>query len=158
MAETYPVLPLKNTVVYPQIVIPLAVGRPKSLAAVNAGIDSGRRIVTVAQKKANIEDPSRDDLFPIGTIATINRVEKREKGAQVIVQGVERIRLGLAIDGSSHLEVEYERLPSLSMEELGDDAANVDALLRETWSCPSASPASMAAATATRSSSSSSAP
>ena len=131
MAETYPVLPLKNTVVYPQIVIPLAVGRPKSLAAVNAGIESGRRIVTVAQKQASIEDPARDDLFPIGTIATINRVEKREKGAQVIVQGVERIRLGTAIDGSSHLEVEYERLPSLSMEELGDDAANVDALLRE---------------------------
>ena len=131
MAETYPVLPLKNTVVYPQIVIPLAVGRPKSLAAVNAGIDSGRRIITVAQKQASIEDPSRDDLFPVGTIATINRVEKREKGAQVIVQGVERIRLGAAIDGDNHLEVEYERLPALSMEELGDDAANVDALLRE---------------------------
>ena len=131
MAESFPVLPLKNTVVYPQIVIPLAVGRRKSLAAVNAGIESGRRIVTVAQKQANIEDPSRDDLFPIGTIATINRVEKRDKGAQVIVQGVERIRLGPAIDGDNHLEVEYERLPTLSMEELGDDAAGVDALLRE---------------------------
>ena len=131
MAETYPVLPLKNTVVYPQIVIPLAVGRPKSLAAVNAGIESGRRIVTVAQKKAGIEDPSREDLFPIGTIATINRVEKREKGAQVIVQGVERIRLGAAIDGQNHLEVEYERLHSLSMEELGEDSTHVDALLRE---------------------------
>ncbi len=131
MAETYPVLPLKNTVVYPQIVIPLAVGRPKSLAAVNAGIESGRRIVTVAQKQANIEDPSREDLFPIGTIATINRVEKRDKGAQVIVQGVERIRLGAAIDGENHLEVEYVRLPSLSMEELGEDSTHVDALLRE---------------------------
>ena len=131
MAETYPVLPLKNTVVYPQIVIPLAVGRPKSLAAVNAGIESGRRVVTVAQKQANVEDPSRDDLFPIGTIATINRVEKRDKGAQVIVQGVERIRLGAAIDGRNHLEVEYERLRSLSMDELGADATHVDALLRE---------------------------
>ena len=131
MAETYPVLPLKNTVVYPQIVIPLAVGRPKSLAAVNAGIESGRRVVTVAQKQANVEDPSRDDLFPIGTIATINRVEKRDKGAQVIVQGVERIRLGAAIDGRNHLEVEYERLRSLSMDDLGEDATHVDALLRE---------------------------
>ena len=131
MAESYSVLPLKNTVVYPQIVIPLAVGRPKSLAAVNAGIESGRRIVTVAQKQANVEDPSREDLFPIGTIATINRVEKRDKGAQVIVQGVERIRLGAAIDSQHHLEVEYERLPSLSMEELGEDATHVDALLRE---------------------------
>ena len=131
MAETYPVLPLKNTVVYPQIVIPLAVGRPKSLAAVNAGIDSGRRIVTVAQKQANIEDPSRDDLFTVGTIATINRVEKRDKGAQVIVQGTERIRLGQSIAGSDHLEVEYERMESLSMDDLGTDATHVDALLRE---------------------------
>ena len=131
MAESYPVLPLKNTVVYPQIVIPLAVGRPKSLAAVNAGIESGRRIITVAQKQAGIEDPSRDDLFAIGTIATINRVEKRDKGAQVIVQGTERIRLGATIDGQTHLEVEYERLPSLTMENLGEDATHVDALLRE---------------------------
>ncbi len=131
MAETYPVLPLKNTVVYPQIVIPLAVGRPKSLAAVNAGIESGRRIITVAQKQASIEDPSRDDLFAIGSIATINRVEKRDKGAQVIVQGMERIRLGTAINRRKHLEVEYERLPSLTMENLGEDATHVDALLRE---------------------------
>ncbi len=131
MAETYPVLPLKNTVVYPQIVIPLAVGRPKSLAAVNAGIESGRRVITVAQKRAGIEDPGRDDLFVIGTIATINRVEKRDKGAQVIVQGMERIRLGPGIEGQRYLEVEYERLPSLTMENLGEDATHVDALLRE---------------------------
>ena len=131
MAETYPVLPLKNTVVYPQIVIPLAVGRPKSLAAVNAGVDSGRRIVTVAQKQATVEDPSRDDLFAVGTIATINRVEKRDKGAQVIVQGVERIRLGQSITDSGHLEVEYQRLEPLTMDSLGEDATHVDALLRE---------------------------
>ncbi len=131
MAETYPVLPLKNTVVYPQIVIPLAVGRPKSLAAVNAGIDSGRRIVTVAQKQASVEDPTREDLFTVGTIATINRVEKRDKGAQVIVQGVERIRLGDSIADSGHLEVEYERLASPTMDNLGEDATHVDALLRE---------------------------
>jgi len=131
MAETYPVLPLKNTVVYPQIVVPLAVGRPKSLAAVNAGIDSGRRIITVAQTQADIENPARENLYSIGTIASINRVEKRDKGAQVIVQGVERIRLGTAIADRNHLEVEYQRLPSPTMENLGEDATRVQALLRE---------------------------
>lgn len=131
MAETYPVLPLKNTVVYPQIVIPLAVGRPKSLAAVNAGIDSGRRIITVAQKQATVKDPSREDLFTVGTIATINRVEKREKDAQVIVQGMERIRLGQPINGGDYLEVDYQRLEPLTMDDLGEDATHVDALLRE---------------------------
>ena len=58
MAETYPVLPLKNTVVYPQIVIPLAVGRTKSLAAVKAGVDAEQRIITAAQKQAGKEDPA----------------------------------------------------------------------------------------------------
>ena len=85
MAETYPVLPLKNTVVYPQIVIPLAVGRPRSLAAVKAGLEGERRIITAAQRKAGKEDPQCKDLFPIATISTINHIERREKGSQVIV-------------------------------------------------------------------------
>ena len=131
MSETYPVLPLKNTVVYPQIVVPLAVGRPRSLGAVNAGAEAGRRIITVAQRQANVESPDLDDLFQIGTISTINRIEKRDKGAQVIVQGMERIRLGPSVDGEQYLEVEYERLPALNMDDLGEDAARIEALLRE---------------------------
>ncbi|MEE8245177.1 MAG: LON peptidase substrate-binding domain-containing protein, partial [Pseudomonadales bacterium] len=131
MAETYPLLPLKNTVVYPQIVRPLAVGRAKSLAAVNAGAEAGRRIITVAQKLSNLEDPIRDDLYDIGTISTINRIEKRDNGAQVIVQGMERVRLGQPTDERHFIEIEYERLPKLTMDELGDDTAHVDALLRE---------------------------
>ena len=131
MAETYPLLPLKNTVVYPQIVTPLAVGRAKSLAAVNAGAEAGRQIITVAQKQANLEDPVRADLFDIGTISTINRIEKRDNGAHVIVQGIERIRLGQPTDERHYIEIEYERLPKLSMDDLGDDTAHVDALLRE---------------------------
>ncbi len=131
MAETYPLLPLKNTVVYPQIVRPLAVGRAKSLAAVNAGAEAGRRIITVAQKLSNLEDPIRDDLYDIGTISTINRIEKRDNGAQVIVQGMERVRLGQPTDERHFIEIEYERLPKLTMDALGDDTAHVDALLRE---------------------------
>ncbi len=131
MAETYPVLPLKNTVVYPQIVIPLAVGRPRSLAAVKAGLEGERRIITAAQRKAGKEDPQCKDLFPIATISTINHIERREKGSQVIVQGVERVRLRPVEHQNDYLEAEYERLPQLSMENLGKQAAHVDALLRE---------------------------
>ena len=131
MAETYSVLPLKNTVVFPQIVIPLAVGRKRSLAAVKAGVEAGRRIITAAQKEAGIEDPSWENLFEIATISTINHIEKRDKGSQVIVQGAERVRLRPAAQHEDYLEAEYERLPSLDMEDVGDDAAHVDALLSE---------------------------
>ena len=131
MAETYSVLPLKNTVVFPQIVIPLAVGRKRSLAAVKAGVEAGRRIITAAQKEAGIEDPSWENLFEIATISTINHIEKRDKGSQVIVQGAERVRLRPAAQHDDYLEAEYERLPSLDMEDVGDDAAHVDALLSE---------------------------
>ncbi|MDP6374950.1 MAG: endopeptidase La [Pseudomonadales bacterium] len=131
MPETYPVLPLKNTVVYPQIVVPLAVGRPRSLAAVSAATESGRRIITVAQRQADTEDPSREELFDVGTIISINRIEKRENGAQVIVQGLERVRISTIISDTPCIEAEYERLPSLSIEDLSGDSAHVDALLRE---------------------------
>ena len=131
MAETYSVLPLKNTVVFPQIVIPLAVGRKRSLAAVKAGVEAGRRIITAAQKEAGVEDPSWDNLFEIATISTINHIEKRDKGSQVIVQGAERVRLRPTAQHDDYLEAEYERLPSLKMEDAGEDAAHVDALLSE---------------------------
>ena len=131
MAETYSVLPLKNTVVFPQIVIPLAVGRKRSLAAVKAGVEAGRRIITAAQKEAGIEDPKWENLFEIATISTINHIEKRDKGSQVIVQGAERVRLRPTPQHDDYLEAEYERLPSLTMEDAGEDAAHVDALLSE---------------------------
>ena len=131
MAETYSVLPLKNTVVFPQIVIPLAVGRKRSLAAVKAGVEAGRRIITAAQKEAGVEDPSWENLFEIATISTINHIEKRDKGSQVIVQGAERVRLRPTAQHDDYLEAEYERLPSLTMEDAGEDAAHVDALLSE---------------------------
>ncbi|MXX29171.1 MAG: endopeptidase La [Gammaproteobacteria bacterium] len=131
MAETYSVLPLKNTVVFPQIVIPLAVGRKRSLAAVKAGVEAGRRIITAAQKEAGVEDPTWENLFEIATISTINHIEKRDKGSQVIVQGAERVRLRPTAQHDDYLEAEYERLPSLTMEDAGEDAAHVDALLSE---------------------------
>ena len=131
MPETYPVLPLKNTVVYPQIVIPLAVGRSKSLAAVKAGFEAQQRIITAAQKQAGKEEPEWEDLFEVATISTINHIERRDRGSQVIVQGMERVRLRPAPDNGEYLEAEYERLPQISMEDLAEDAAHVEALLRE---------------------------
>ena len=113
-----PVLPLLNTVLYPQIVVPLSVGRHKSLAAIKAASDSGRELITVAQKDAEQDDPGIDDLHQIGTVSIISRIEKRDGGAQVIVQGSRRVRLLAVADETEFMAIEYEELPALSMENL----------------------------------------
>ena len=93
-STTLPVLPLKNTVVYPQIIVPLAIGRAMSLAAVNSALDHGRELVAVAQRDPDEQQPERDGLYDVGTVVSISRIEKRDQGAQIIVQGLRRVRLG----------------------------------------------------------------
>lgn len=138
MQSPLPVLPLKNTVVYPNIVMPLAVGRERSLAAVKACGDVGQQIIVVAQRDGSLDAPSFDDLYPIATLADITRVEQRDQGLQVIVQGKQRIRLlppqlnaGVANGEPDFLRLEAEQLNLLDMQELGASAVEVDALLRD---------------------------
>jgi ATP-dependent Lon protease len=128
---TLPVLPLKNTVVYPQIIVPLAVGRSMSLAAVNAALEHGRELVTVAQRDPDEQQPGRSGLHDVGTVVTISRIEKRDKGAQIIVQGLRRVRIGECRWQGEQLLADVEPLPQLSVQELGDDQAGVEALVRE---------------------------
>ncbi|MEQ8859443.1 MAG: endopeptidase La [Pseudomonadales bacterium] len=130
-ASQLPVLPLKNTVVYPQIIVPLAVGRSMSLAAVNSALDHGRELLTVAQRDPEQQRPERDGLYDVGTVVAISRIEKRDKGAQIIVQGLRRVRLGACHWDDEQLIAEIEPLPELSMDDLGEDGATVDALVRE---------------------------
>ncbi|MFP6835110.1 MAG: endopeptidase La [Pseudomonadales bacterium] len=126
-----PVLPLKDVVMYPQIVNTLGVGRRKSLAAVNAASESGREMIAVMQKDGAQEDPSIDDLYQVACVCTINRVEKRDGGVQLVVQGSHRVKLLAVTDESEFIAIEYEDLPVLGMDDLGDDAPSVDATLRE---------------------------
>jgi ATP-dependent Lon protease len=126
-----PVLPLKNTVVYPQIIVPLAVGRSMSLAAVNAALERGRELVAVAQRDPDEERPDRAGIFDVGTVVTITRMEKRDKGAQIIVQGLRRVRLGEAEWSGEQLVIDAEPLPTLTMDGDDEDAAAVEALVRE---------------------------
>ena len=126
-----PVLPLKDTVVYPEIVHHLAVGRSRSLAALNAASEHGRELIAVAQLDPGVNDPGLEDLHPIGTLARINRVEKHEHGAQVIVQGIRRVQLTQDTREPEYLGVHFTELPAVTMADAGDKAPKVDALLRE---------------------------
>ena len=109
-----PVLPLKNTVVFPQLVVPLAVGRPRSTAALNAALaqtDDDKRFICVSQRDPEDESPGRDGLADIGTLVVIRRVERGENGAQIAVQGLARVRLGVADQTEPYLAAAYEELP-----------------------------------------------
>src|SRR5579859_6963692 len=89
-----PVLPLRDVVVYPHMVIPLFVGREKSIVALDLAMRSDKRIMLVAQKQADVDDPKGEDLHRIGTVATILQLLKLPDGTvKVLVEGVDRARI-----------------------------------------------------------------
>ncbi|MDE0789537.1 MAG: endopeptidase La [Woeseiaceae bacterium] len=86
-----PVLPLRDVVVYPHMVIPLFVGRQKSIIALDKAMNAGKRILLVAQKTADLDDPQPSDLYEVGTLATILQLLKLPDGTvKVLVEGGER--------------------------------------------------------------------
>jgi len=95
------VLPLRDVVVYPHMVIPLFVGREKSILALEAAMKGDKRIMLVAQRQAEVDDPKQDDLYKIGTLATILQLLKLPDGTvKVLVEGVERGTVGTLESGA----------------------------------------------------------
>ncbi len=92
--ETYPVLPLRDVVVYPHMVIPLYVGRGKSISALETAMEDDKKIFLVAQKNASDDEPKPDEIHSVGTIATILRLLKLPDGTvKVLVEGDERAQV-----------------------------------------------------------------
>ncbi len=114
-ATEVPVLPLRDVVVYPHMVIPLFVGREKSIQALDAAMQSNKQILLVAQKSADIDEPSVDDVYEIGTIATILQLLKLPDGTiKVLVEGVQRARVQDLRDGEAFFIGGYTLLESES--------------------------------------------
>ena len=129
-----PLLPLKNVAIFPELIQALIVGRPASLAAVKVAIDQDRKLVTVLQRDRDQENPDREGLFDIGTLATVTRVEQRDGGAQVIVRGVRRVRVHALCAPAAEdapAEVEVVELPTPVLPEDGEERAKATALVRE---------------------------
>ena len=92
--DIIPILPLRNTVLFPGVVIPITVGRDKSIQAVKAAYNKDKLIGVVSQKDGNIEDPTPADLCPIGTVAKIIKMIKmQDGGTTIIIQGKKRFQL-----------------------------------------------------------------
>ncbi|HEV2333035.1 MAG TPA: endopeptidase La [Gammaproteobacteria bacterium] len=95
-----PVLPLRDVVVYPHMVIPLFVGRDKSIKALDHGMQAGKQILLVAQKSPEVDDPSEKDLNNVGTLSTILQLLKLPDGTvKVLVEGGDRARIQQITDG-----------------------------------------------------------
>ncbi|MEJ7137060.1 endopeptidase La [Amphibiibacter pelophylacis] len=122
----HPMLPLRDVVVFPHMVIPLFVGRPKSIKALESALESGRQIVLVAQKSASKDEPGPEDLFEVGCVANVLQMLKLPDGTvKVLVEGLQRTQLRRADDSGEYFLV--ESVP-VSPEE--PSTAEVEALRR----------------------------
>ena len=102
-----PLLPLRDVVVFPHMVIPLFVGRPKSIKALETAMEAGKSIVLVAQKSAAKDEPSPEDLYDVGSIANILQMLKLPDGTvKVLVEGSQRARIHSIEDVKTHFTVQ----------------------------------------------------
>jgi len=125
--RTLPMLPLRDVVVYPHMVLPLFVGRPKSIAALDAAIEQDGPVFLLAQKNPANEDPGTDDLHTIGTLANILQVLKLPDGTvKVLVEGMQRARALDVNDGGDYFQAEIEVLAA----EENTDGHDYEALRR----------------------------
>ncbi len=123
---TLPLLPLRDVVVFPHMVIPLFVGRPKSIKALEAAMEAGRQIMLVAQKAAGKDEPKADDMFEIGCVSSILQMLKLPDGTvKVLVEGIQRAKTLSISDAGEHFTAVVEPVPPG-----GDASPEIEALRR----------------------------
>ncbi|MCD4716451.1 MAG: endopeptidase La [Desulfobacterales bacterium] len=118
-----PILPLRNTVVYPYSIMPLVVGIPKSVKLVDEALKGDGIVGLVAMKDPSIEEPTSEEVYQVGTIAKLDSVNRgSDKSLQVIVQGLERFRVERWIEADPYLRAEIMPLPEIVEKDLELDA------------------------------------
>ncbi|MES1943304.1 ATP-dependent protease La [Salinisphaera sp. PC39] len=133
MSYRAPVLPLRDVVVFPHMAIPLFVGREKSINALEAAMGDDKRILLVAQKAADVDDPGEDDIYRIGTLASILQLLKLPDGTvKVLVEGGERARVE-SLHETEDAGLAADCVP-FEPDGTGEDESHLDALMRSTLS------------------------
>jgi ATP-dependent Lon protease len=125
--NTLPVLPLKNSALFPFLPMPLAVGRPNSIAAVEAALGTEEKeILVVAQRDPSQETPKQGDLYTVGTKASVRKVSRADHAMEILVVGIERVSILGIVETEPYLRARVQPLPT------PDDAGpEVEALQRE---------------------------
>ena len=112
-----PILPLRDVVVYPHMVIPLFVGREKSILALDTAMETGKQILLVAQKQADIDSPTADDMYRVGALATILQLLKLPDGTvKVLVEGGSRANL-LEVHSGEYFTADIELIDEVPQSE-----------------------------------------
>ena len=126
--NTYAVMPLRNTVLFPQQVIPIYIGREKSLKLINSLGKGNKRIVVVAQEDGSIEDPKPEDLYSYGTLAVVLKVfDMPDNSKSAIVQGVERVKILSYVEDDPFFKAVVEEIET---EPPSKDDLELDALAK----------------------------
>ena len=124
--QKYPVLPLRDIVVYPKMIVPLFVGREKSIRALQEVVENDQNIILATQKNASIEDPTQEDIFDVGTLGTVLQLLKLPDGTvKVLIEGVERVKIEEFLKNEDYIEAEAVVLP-----EKNGDGTELEALSR----------------------------
>jgi len=127
--EVLPVLPLRDIVIFPFMIVPLYVSRDRSIKAVDHALAENRMILLAAQKEQDEEDPGPDDIYSVGTVAVIMRMLKLPDGRiRVLVQGIGRARILSYEEGQPHLQARVEAITEPTVTEKG--TLEIEALMR----------------------------
>jgi ATP-dependent Lon protease len=130
VVKVIPVLPLRDVVVYPHMVIPLFVGREKSIKALDSAMDSNKRILLVAQKSAETDEPSVEDMHTVGTLANILQLLKLPDGTvKVLVEGEKRVQLTHLPSDEEYFTAEYVTL----LDETSTPEREMEVLMRSSF-------------------------
>src|SRR5688572_8990068 len=125
-ALVLPILPVRNTVLFPHVVTPLFVDRDRSLRAIEDAMGGERSLVVLAQRDPEIQRPGIDDVYSMGTEAVVGRVLKMPDGStSALVQGQRRVRVVGLVDDEPYL-----RLKVIPIEEPPHELASIEALMR----------------------------
>ena len=116
--DLYPILPLRDIVVYPNMVVPLFVGREKSIQALEEVMNNDRELFLVAQKDSTTEDPSEDNLYTHGTVASIMQLLKLpDNTVKVLVEGTSRAKIRNFIPGEKFHQVEVDLVNEIVLDD-----------------------------------------
>ncbi|HEV2593143.1 MAG TPA: endopeptidase La [Gaiellaceae bacterium] len=126
LPATLPVLPLKETVVFPQSMAPLAIGQERSIRLIDDVVSGERLLVLIASRDAELDNPGWDDIYDVGTVALVHKMIRVPDGTlRILVQGLERVKLDSKLDTEPYLLGEFSALP----DEL-EETPEVEALTR----------------------------
>src|SRR5437762_182868 len=121
-----PLLPLRDIVVFPHMVVPLFVGREKSIRALEDSMARNKEILLAAQKKAKTNDPAPEDIYETGTIAQVIQLLRLPDGTvKVLVEGKRRVRIARFVPNADFFLVEAENIP-----DEGENSVELEALIR----------------------------